>query len=122
MKRKVTFILSIILALCCKPNSRLDLIPFFLLGIGANQTESDQSSFQILFPKEGEIITVYQLEATIQTDISGEFEIYDEEQKLFPFRSIPPLLKHSLLSNPKTERIRSKFVLKNRTERFFKKK
>ncbi len=83
MNRKVTFILSTILALSCKPNSRPDPIPFFLLGIGANQAELNQSSFQILSPKEGEIITVYQVEATIQTDISGEFEIYDEEQKLF---------------------------------------
>ncbi|WP_016758329.1 RCC1 domain-containing protein [Leptospira weilii] len=83
MNRKVTFILSTILALSCKPNSRLDPIPFFLLGIDANQAELNQSSFQILSPKEGEIITVYQVEATIQTDISGEFEVYDEEQKLF---------------------------------------
>ncbi|TGK24665.1 chromosome condensation regulator [Leptospira yasudae] len=83
MKLKSAFLLCIFLLLACGEKSGSpDLTPLSLTAIGASAASENQDSVRILSPKEGEIVTVYQLEATIQADQAGEYEVYHEGQRI----------------------------------------
>ncbi|MDI7184828.1 chromosome condensation regulator [Leptospira santarosai] len=103
MKRNFTLILSIVCALNCSPQSRVDLTPLFLAAINLSQTSESQNEFpfRVISPQEGEILTVYRSETTVQANSEGEFEIFHEGKKLFTFPSSPSSPQTSPAFKPK---------------------
>ncbi|EQA53582.1 RCC1 domain-containing protein [Leptospira kmetyi] len=101
MRFKVAILLSLSWILSCAQNAANDLTPLSLTAIGTVPTSSDnQNAFQILSPKEGEMIPVYQLETTIQADTDGEYEIYHEDQKISTSSVVAPTTVKSSVFKP----------------------
>lgn len=101
MKQKIAFILYTIWFISCSPQSRIDIAPLLLATLSQTTGSQNEISFQVLSPREGEILTVYQLETTVQANSDGEFEIFHEGNKLFSFQSTPSSPQTSPTFKPK---------------------
>ncbi|MGQ2814084.1 chromosome condensation regulator, partial [Leptospira interrogans] len=101
MKQKIAFILYTIWFISCSPQSRIDIAPLLLATLSQTTGSQNEISFQVLSPREGEILTVYQLETIVQANSDGEFEIFHEGNKLFSFQSTPSSPQTSPTFKPK---------------------